>query len=50
MSRSWCAGAGMAWPAHRKTNADSGTCTTEEELSLQEDLTIGDGENLYDVR
>ena len=39
-----CAGAG-AWDG-----MDSGTYTTEEELSLQEDLTIGDGENLYDVR
>ena len=45
-----CAGAGMVWPEHRKTNADSGMYTTEEELSLQEDLTISNGENLYDVR
>jgi hypothetical protein len=31
---------------HGKTDVDSGTNTTEEELSLQEDLTIGNGNDL----
>ena len=29
-----------------KTDVDGGTDTTEEELSLQEDLTVGDGDDL----
>ena len=29
-----------------KTDVDGGTDTTEEELSLQEDLTISDGDDL----
>jgi hypothetical protein len=29
-----------------QTDIDGGTDTTEEELSLQEDLTISDGNNL----
>ena len=29
-----------------ETNVDGGTNTTEEELSLQEDLTVRDGNNL----
>lgn len=29
-----------------KTDVDSGTDTTEEELGLQEDLTIGNGDDL----
>ena len=29
-----------------KTDVDGGTDTTEEQLSLQEDLTVGDGDDL----
>ena len=29
-----------------KTDVDGGTDTTEEELGLQEDLTVGDGNDL----
>ena len=31
-----------------KTDVNGGTDTTEEELSLQEDLTVGDGNDLYE--
>ena len=31
---------------HGETNVDGGANTTEEELSLQEDLTVGDGDDL----
>jgi hypothetical protein len=31
---------------HRETDVDGGTHTTEEELSLQEDLTVSDGNNV----
>jgi hypothetical protein len=32
---------------HGKTNVDGGTDTTEEEFSLQEDLTVSDGNDLW---
>ncbi|RUS30139.1 hypothetical protein BC938DRAFT_479810 [Jimgerdemannia flammicorona] len=31
---------------HRQTNIDGGTDTLEEQLGLQEDLTVGDGNNV----
>lgn len=31
---------------HGKTDVNGGTHTTEEELSLQEDLAVGDGDDL----
>jgi hypothetical protein len=32
---------------HGETDVDGRTDTTEEELSLQEDLAVGDGDDLY---
>jgi hypothetical protein len=32
---------------HRETDVDGGTHTTEEELSLQEDLAVSDRNDLY---
>lgn len=37
---------GRADTGHGETDVDGGTDTTEEELSLQEDLPIGDGNDL----
>jgi hypothetical protein len=33
---------------HRETDVDGRSDTTEEELSLQEDLTVSDGNDLFD--
>jgi hypothetical protein len=34
---------------HRKTDVDGGADTAEEELGLQEDLAVCDGDNLYQI-
>ena len=38
-----------SYTRHGKTDIDSRTHTTEEELGLQEDLSIGDRNDLYEI-
>ena len=41
---------GRPYTGHGETDVDGGSDTTEEELSLQEDLTVSDRDDLWIMR